>query len=192
MKNLIFAVAGLLVTATTFAQTKETSKTQTSHKTNTNKDQGTVQQGTEPDRQFVMKALEGGNAEIRKGALARSKSKNPEIVKYGDMMENDHHSVNEKLKQAAQQRGYKVSEQLSVETQKMYDNLNKMEGEAFDREFVTQMIADHRKAIEVFKQQAANGTDQELKKLASDALPTLEMHLKEIERMQSSMNNRTN
>ncbi|MEG0915479.1 MAG: DUF4142 domain-containing protein [Myroides sp.] len=190
MKNLILAVALVLVTATTFAQKKETLKTQTSQKTNTSKDQTTGQHGTEADRQFVMKALEGGNAEIKKGGLARSKSKNPDIVKYGDMMENDHHSVNGKLKQAAKERGYKVSEQLTAEAQKMYDNLSKMEGEAFDREFLTQMIADHREAIELFKQQAANGTDQELKKLASDALPTLEMHLKEIERLQSTMNDR--
>lgn len=190
MKNLILAVAVVLVTATTFAQKKETSKTQTPQKTNTTKDKTNGQQDSEWDRQFVMKALEGGNAEIKKGGLARSKSKNPDIVKYGDMMENDHHSVNGKLKQAAKERGYKVSEQLSAEAQKMYDNLSKMEGEAFEREFVTQMIADHRQAIELFKQQAANGTDQELKKLASDALPTLEMHLKEIERLQSTMNDR--
>lgn len=180
MKILILSAALVFATTTTFAQKTETAKTQT------------AQKGTEQDRMFVMKALEGGNAEIKKGALARSKSKNPEIVKYGDMMENDHHSVNEKLKQVAQQRGYKVSDELTAEAQKMYSTLDKMEGEAFDREFVNQMIADHRQAIELFKQQAANGSDQELKNLAAGALPTLETHLREIERLQTTMNNRKN
>lgn len=180
MKILILSAALVFATTTTFAQKTETAKTQT------------AQKGTEQDRMFVMKALEGGNAEIKKGALARSKSKNPEIVKYGDMMENDHHSVNGKFKQVAQQRGYKVSDELTAEAQKMYSTLDKMEGEAFDREFVNQMIADHRQAIELFKQQAANGSDQELKNLAAGALPTLETHLREIERLQTTMNNRKN
>lgn len=183
MKNLILSAALLLATTTAFAQKTDTAKTQSTKSTQTANDQ---------DRMFVMKALEGGNAEIMKGALARSKSKNTEIVKYGDMMENDHHSVNGKLKQAAQQRGYKVSDQLTAEAQKMYGALDKMEGEAFDREFVNQMIADHRQAIELFKQQAANGTDQELKNLAAGALPTLETHLREIERLQTTMNSRKN
>lgn len=178
MKNLILSAALMLATTSAFAQKTETAKTQT------------AQNGTEQDRLFVMKALEGGNAEIKKGSLARSKSKNPEIVKYGDMMENDHHSVNSKLKQAAQQKGYKVSDQLTAEAQKMHSTLDKMEGEAFDREFVNQMIADHRQAIELFKQQAANGTDQELKNLAAAALPTLETHLKEIERLHGDMTNK--
>lgn len=178
MKNLILSAVLLLATTSVFAQKTETAKTQT------------TQSGTEQDRLFVMKALEGGNAEIKKGALARAKSKNPEIVKYGDMMENDHHSVNSKLKQAAQQRGYKISDELTAEAKKMHNTLDKMEGEAFDKEFVNQMIADHRQAIELFKQQAANGTDQELKNLAVGALPTLETHLKEIERLQSNMNNK--
>jgi len=182
MKNLILSAALLLATTTAFAQKTDTAKTQSTKSTQTANDQ---------DRMFLMKALEGGNAEIKKGALARSKSKNPEIVKYGDMMENDHHSVNSKLKQVAEQRGYKVSDQLTAEAQKMHSTLDKMEGEAFDREFVRQMIADHRQAIELFKQQAANGTDQELKNLAAGALPTLETHLKEIERLHGDMTNKT-
>ncbi len=183
MKKFILSVALVVATTTAFAQKTEAAKTQT---------QQTAQKGTEQDRLFLMKALEGGNAEIKKGALARSKSKNTEIVKYGDMMENDHHSVNGKLKQAAQQRGYKVSDHLTAEAQKMYTTLDQMEGEAFDREFVNQMIADHRHAIELFKQQVVNGTDQELKNLAANALPTLETHLKEIERLQTTMNSRKN
>ncbi|MDN3707379.1 DUF4142 domain-containing protein [Myroides ceti] len=176
MKKLILIAALMLATTTVFAQKTVTQKAKTE------------QTGTEQDIQFVMKALEGGNAEIKKGSLARSKSKNPEIVKYAEMMENDHHSVNGKLKQVAQQKGYKVSDILSTEAQQMYNSLNKMDGDAFDREFVNQMIADHLQAIELFKEQVANGTDQELKDLASSALPVLEIHLKEIERLQNNMN----
>src|SRR5690606_26239294 len=183
MKKFILSAALVVATTTAFAQKTEAAKTQT---------QQTAQKGTEQDRLFLMKALEGGNAEIKKGALARSKSKNTEIVKYGDMMENDHHSVNGKLKQAAQQRGYKVSDHLTAEAQKMYTTLDQMEGEAIDREFVNQMIADHRHAIELFKQQLANGTNQELKNIAANDLPTLEKQLKEIERLQTKMNSRKN
>lgn len=174
MKKFILITAVLLSSGEGFAQKIDTSQTRMSE---------TISK-SENDKQFLKDALEGGNAEIKKGALARSKSKNPEIIKYGEMMERDHHSVNMKLKEIAHQKGFTISDDLNSEHLKKYNSLEKMNGEAFDKEFIAQMIADHKQAISLFKKQIENGKDEQLKTLAADALPSLEIHLKEIERLQ--------
>lgn len=177
MKKVILLVALLLTTSLTFAQNKTNTKAPIS------------QQENNQDKQFVVKAIQGGNAEIKKGMLARKKSTNAEIVRYGEMMEKDHHAVNNKLKETAQQKGYKISEQLSNDLQQSYNQLEKLDGSAFDKAYVSQMVNDHKKTIELFQQQANSGIDQDLKDIAISALPTLEKHLKQIVQLEQEIHN---
>jgi len=52
-----------------------------------------------------------------------------------------------------------------------------MSGVAFDREFVSYMVEDHRKDIADFKKEASNDKGP-ADRLAQKQLPTLEKHLK--------------
>lgn len=180
MKQFILISALLLTHLTVLGQ-----RTETATITNQN-----TQLATQ-DQNFITKALDGGNAEVMKGTLAKTRSKNQQIVSYGEMMERDHNSVNGKLKRIAQQRGITVNDRLSEESQQMYNRLNQADEAGFDNEFISQMVADHRKTIDLCKAQAANGSDPELKRIANEALPTLEKHMRDIENMRSTMNNRS-
>ena len=53
-----------------------------------------------------------------------------------------------------------------------------MSGAEFDRAFVGHMVKDHEKDVALFRAQAKDGKDEELKGLAAATLPTLEEHLK--------------
>jgi len=180
MKQTIIIIAVLLTATGMFAQQKDPlQKTRTTAVI------------SDQDHQFIITALQGGNAEIQKGKLAAGKSTNQEIIKYGEMMQQDHSSVNRKLEQLAQQKNINIPDKLDDNAQKMLDKLRTMEGDAFDKEFTAQMITDHKKTIELFKQQTANGTDPALKETALKALPTLEKHLMHIEQLQSKDNIKT-
>ena len=176
-----FIIIALVCLATAYVQAQQT---RTAKK---QPDAAMVQQN---DHDFVMKALEGGNAEIMKGALAKTNSTSPQIMEYGKMMEQDHHFVNEKLRETARQKGYDVNDKLSPEAQQQFDKLKNLRGADFDREFAMQMISDHQKAIELFTKQSENGQDAELKKLASEALPKLLHHLTRIEQLQGTSDKR--
>ncbi|WP_430612509.1 DUF4142 domain-containing protein [Flavobacterium sp. JP2137] len=175
MKNIVLLAVFCFAATVTFAQQRTAANAPRS------------QQEMEYDEQFVTKAIAGGTAEMRKGALARKKSKNAEIIRYGEMMERDHHAVNSKLKETAQRRGDKISEQLPNNLQQSYNTLEKLDGLAFDREYVSQMVKDHRETIDLFQQQAKNGSDQDLKDIANSALPTLQEHLRQIEQLQKTI-----
>src|SRR6478609_6699168 len=57
--------------------------------------------------------------------------------------------------------------------------LEKLSGEAFDRAYMKDMVADHTKDVREFKNEAKNGKDPDVKNFAAQTAPTLEDHLKE-------------
>ena len=59
----------------------------------------------------------------------------------------------------------------------MIDPFQKLNGAAFDRRYVHEMIAGHTKAIAVYKKEAADAQNPALKSYAEQALPTLQKHL---------------
>ena len=141
----------------------------------------TTYQGS--DQTFIRKAIEMGKAEIKMGSAAKNNSTNPEIIDFGKMIEEDHMALNEKLRNVARQRGIEFSEQLSEESNFVYDKLKNLNGVGFDKEFVTVMIKDHERIVDIFTLQANEGKDMELKSLAKEALPNLENHLKQIKKI---------
>ena len=46
------------------------------------------------------------------------------------------------------------------------------------------MIAGHERSVALYRAQATSGEDKDLRKYASDTLPTIERHLAELRRLQ--------
>jgi predicted outer membrane protein len=49
------------------------------------------------------------------------------------------------------------------------------------------MVADHQKAVTMFRAELGTAQNSDLKKYAEDVLPKLEMHLEKAQRLQSSL-----
>jgi putative membrane protein len=69
----------------------------------------------------------------------------------------------------------------------MADRMSKLSGAEFDREYVNAMVEDHEKDVNLFRMQSESGTDADAKAFAAKTLPTLQMHLKMIQGIQSKM-----
>ena len=52
-----------------------------------------------------------------------------------------------------------------------------LKGNNFDRQFVQDEIAGHRRAIAAFKREAEHGQDADVKAYANKMIPVLEKHL---------------
>jgi putative membrane protein len=57
------------------------------------------------------------------------------------------------------------------------DRLSKLHGAAFDKAYMRDMVADHKKDIADFQKEANSGQDPDVKNWASTTLPTLQQHL---------------
>jgi len=133
------------------------------------------------DRDFAVKAAQGGMAEVEMGNLAQQRGSNDQIRDYGKKLVNDHTKANNDLKDIANTENITLPTDMGASHRKTLDRLGKLSGSEFDREFFKESVADHRKDIDEFQKEANDGSDPALKNFAARTLPTLQDHLQTAE-----------
>jgi putative membrane protein len=129
------------------------------------------------DQTFATKAAEGGMAEVKLGQLATEKASDPDVKQFGQRMVDDHSKANDELKQIAGKKGITLPTDVSAKDQALYDRLSKLSGAEFDKEYMKDMVSDHRTDVAEFKKESDHGSDSDLKAYAAKTLPTLQSHL---------------
>ena len=130
-----------------------------------------------PDQAFIKKAAVGGLAEVQLGKLAVEHAASPDVKQFGQRMVGDHDKANRELMAMAEQKGSAVPTALDRKHRQTADRLGKLHGAAFDRAYIQEMVKDHEQDVRLFRTEAQQGTDPELKRWAATTLPTLEEHL---------------
>jgi putative membrane protein len=132
------------------------------------------------DSQFVMSAAEGGILEVELGKIAQQKASNNEVKEFGAKMVTDHSKANDELKSIAAGKNITLptEEKVKQKHQGMIAKLEKLEGAAFDKAYMADMVKDHDKDVAEFEREAKSGRDTEWKAFAEKTLPTLKEHQK--------------
>jgi putative membrane protein len=138
------------------------------------------------DRNFIVKAAEGGKEEVELGRLAQSKASSEVVKQFGQRMVEDHGNANKELMELAANKGVKLDDKAPKKNAVM-DRLSKLQGAAFDREYVKEMVKDHKKDVAEFRRMHSGAVDPNLKAWIDKTLPAIEDHLKMIEGIQSQM-----
>lgn len=136
---------------------------------------------------FIEDAVRGGMAEVELGQLASQKATNQKVKSFGAQMVTDHSNANDQLKTLASSKRVTIPTDMSAEQKSKRDELNGLSGEAFDKAYVDAMVEDHRKDVDEFKKQATSNEDADVRAFAKKTLPTLQQHLRLIERIQKDM-----
>ena len=150
----------------------------------------TVDNKKEDDAEFAVEAADAGLLEVQLGTMALTKASSPEVKQFAQKMVDDHTNANNELKALAQQKNITLPTTMGNEHQRKYDNFNDKTGEDFDKEYIDQMVKDHKEVIDEFEDQAEEGNDPELKSWASSKLTALRHHLTEAERIQEALKNK--
>jgi putative membrane protein len=130
------------------------------------------------DNDFMMKAAQGGMAEVDMGNMASSKATNADVKKFGDRMVTDHSKANDELKQLAATKGVSLPTDVGDEHKKAMDEMSAKSGKDFDKAYMDDMVKDHEKDVAEFQKASKNAKDADLKSWATKTLPTLQEHLK--------------
>ena len=155
-------------TATTNTSTDATSSTPTSTANVVTDEKSTT---------FLNKAANSGLAEVQLAKLAQQKATIDAVKNFASMLERDHSAANEQVKTLAGQRNVSLPTAPSDDKQKMYTDMEKMTGKAFDKEYISMMVKAHNDGITLFEDTRSNATDVDVKNFADKTLPTLRMHL---------------
>jgi putative membrane protein len=135
---------------------------------------------------FVEGAIKGNLAEVKVGELAQKNGASQGVKDYGRMLETDHGKANEQAKNLAKTVGATVPTEPKPEAKAEYDKLAKMNGAAFDKEFVTHMVDDHKKDIAEYEK-ASKDSNADVAKFAQQTLPTLRHHLDMAQSLQNQV-----
>lgn len=76
---------------------------------------------------------------------------------------------------------------LDPKNQVTKDRLSKLNGAAFDREYMSDMVKDHRADVAEFEKEANTARDPDVKAFAAKTLPTLQEHLRLAEATQNGL-----
>jgi putative membrane protein len=133
------------------------------------------------DQTFLNEAIQGDLAEVNMGKLAQEKGQSEAAKQFGQMLEQDHGQHLQKAKDSAQQMGVTPPTEPNAKQKRMYDQLSKMSGAQFDKEFAQHLIRDHKEDIGKYEKEAKSKGP--LAQFAQQTIPTLQKHLQTAERL---------
>ncbi len=125
----------------------------------------------------MKKAAEDNISEVMLGKLAATRALRPQVKSHAAQMVEDHSAAYQELKALAAKKNVSLPAMLDNDRQKKCDAITKMKSDKFDKKYPKCMVKDHEKAIKLFKREAKEGSDADVKKWAADKLPALEKHL---------------
>src|SRR6185437_1837064 len=71
-----------------------------------------------------------------------------------------------------------LPDDLDAKHKSVMDRLSKLNGAAFDKAYMKNMVSDHKEDVAKFKKESTSGKNADLKAWAGKTLPTLQDHLK--------------
>ncbi|MGI9245905.1 MAG: DUF4142 domain-containing protein, partial [Steroidobacteraceae bacterium] len=127
------------------------------------------------DALFLRKAAESDRLEIASAQAAIDNATRSDTKMAARMLLQDHQQSSQKLQQIATSKGWALPSAATAESDQA--RMTSTSGANFDDRFMADQIRMHRDAISLYRQQAASGSDPDLRQFARDQLPHLEHHL---------------
>jgi putative membrane protein len=114
---------------------------------------------TDDDKKFLATAAQSDQNEIGLSKLAEEKASNPAVKAFAHKMVTEHEKMTASMKPFAESWGVTPPSGLDDDHQKEYDKLQGMSGGDFDKEYMSQMVTDHAKALDAFTSEAKDTKD---------------------------------
>jgi putative membrane protein len=140
-------------------------------------------------QEFVDKAGTSGLAEVEMGELGAKRAKNGQVEAFAKLMVADHTKANQELLTAIKGKGVQVPSSRTAMHKATVEKFQQQDaGKNFDRDYIEQMVEDHKAAVELFENAADDQQlDLELRVYAKRTLPVLREHLKQAQTIKNKL-----
>ncbi len=145
------------------------------------------------DAQIAHIAYTAGNIDIKAGEQALKKTNNPDVKAFAEDMVRDHKAVNEKALALVKKLNVTpvdndTSKALSKQAEDTYAKLDKLEGAAFDKAYVSNEVAFHKTVNGALQTQLIpSAQNKELKDLLSTGLKIFKGHEAHAEQLENKV-----
>ena len=114
--------------------------------------------------------------EIALGRIAQQKASTDEVRSYADQLVNDHTSADQLVLATAQKTGAHLRDASTAHSKQTDHKLSSASGAQFDRTFLEQTSADHKKLMTELQQEREDASDDNIESLIDKIMPILQQH----------------
>ena len=139
------------------------------------------------DKAFLETAAQGNVAEVELARLALEKTNNAEIRAFAQRMIHDHEMLEAALNSFVVQAGIQPPHSLNAEHRRLYDRLNQMTGDEFNKEYVADMDKDHHQDLAAYRKEIASTQDAALKAAVEAGEKVIREHVRTIDDIDRKM-----
>lgn len=139
------------------------------------------------DADFVVKAANGGMAEVELGKIAKQKATSANVKEFASKMVEDHSKINDRLKAVAASLNITIPAAIDKEKQDAVDKLNATAVTDFDKDYMDMMVKAHNNDVDLFQKAAKDISNPDLHSFITEALPTLQAHQKMAKQMDDKL-----
>jgi putative membrane protein len=145
------------------------------------------------DPQIAAIVIAANQADIDAATLAKSRSKNKDVLSFAGLMIKDHSSVNKKAKQLATKLKIKpeetaTSRALEKGGKENLAALKKLKGAAFDKAYIDQEVTAHEQVLSTINDKLIpSAQNAELKALLEKVAPVIQAHLDHAKELQGKL-----
>jgi putative membrane protein len=130
------------------------------------------------DRDFVRKAEDGHMLEAALGERAAERAASANVKHFGQMMAKYNTLASNRLLEIAKNNNLEVTTDMDRKDQEALLHLLEIKGRDFDREYMNQVIKDHKYKVKLFEQMANEAGNPALRNYAQQTIPALREHLR--------------
>lgn len=143
----------------------------------------TVATTTKVDRTtFVNMATSSNLLEIQSSEIALQRAKSEDVKAFANQMIQDHTKATEEMTALLQKKNIAAPKELDPKHKQMLQELTDNKTN-FDAAYVAMQQAAHQEAVGLFTSYSANPDDPDLGAFAQKTLPTIQMHLEHVTKL---------
>lgn len=135
------------------------------------------------DQEFVTHALACDLCEIKVGEYVAKNAANENVRKFAERMVTDHTKSRNALIEIARDMKLSVAEGFDKAKQDRWEDIKKLKGNDFDREYMRWMVEGHEMAVKMAEQWSEKAKNEKLRDHVKKTLPDLRDHLAEARRI---------
>lgn len=127
--------------------------------------------------------------EINSGKMMANHTQNDEVKEYATMLVNDHQELQKDLEKAAQSSNISLNtnDAMMQRASKDNDSIKNEAQKPGDEAFARHEARGHRNAIHQLQQLESKVTDPQIKDVVHDAIPILQKHLDEAQKLEKTL-----
>lgn len=133
---------------------------------------------TPTPKEFAESVAQSDGYELAAAQTALAQSRNEQVRTFAEQMLADHSRIGKVVRDAAAASGLAAPKpHVGGDQMRFLASLQSLRGTDFDREYARQQVLAHESALATLRSYAAKGSDSNLSRAATFAVPIVDHHL---------------